>query len=109
MLIRLSALVKGPCDPSTCLDVILHLVSMSGDASIPANDSAENVSETQQDPTISVEETPAAASPDFPSEADASAQNNEARLEQLEREHSTLRQEHETLSGQYVRLSLIHI
>ena len=99
MLIRLSALVVGPCDPSTCLDVILHLVSMSGDASIPANDSAADVSETQQDLTPSVEEIPAAASPDAPSEADLSAQNNQARLEQLEREHSTLRQEHETLSA----------
>jgi molecular chaperone GrpE len=78
---------------------------MSGDASIPANDSAADVSETQQDPTLSVEETPAAVSPDFPSEADASAQINEARLEQLEREHSSLRQEHETLSGQYVRIA----
>ena len=105
MLIRLSALVKGPCDPSTCLDVILHLVSMIGDASIPANDSAADVPETQQDPTASVEETPAAASPDSPSEADPSSQNNEARLEQLEREHSTLRQEHETLSAQYVRIA----
>ena len=63
MLIRLSALVEGPCDPSTCLDVILHLVSMSGDASIPANDSASDVPEAQQDPTPSVEETPDAASP----------------------------------------------
>ena len=105
MLIRLSALVKGPCDPSTCLDVILHLVSMIGDASIPANDSAADVPETQQDLTASVEETPAAASSDSLSEADPSAQNNEARLEQLEREHSTLRQEHETLSAQYVRIA----
>jgi molecular chaperone GrpE len=105
MLIRLSALVVGPYDPSTCLDVILHLVSMSGDASIPANDSAADVSETQQDLTSSVEETPGAASPDSASEGASSAQNNEARLEQLEREHSTLRQEHETLSGQYVRIA----
>ena len=105
MLIRLSALVVGPCDPSTCLDVILHLVSMSGDASIPANDSASDVPEAQQDPTASVEETPDAASPDPASEGVSSAQNNEARLEQLEREHSTLRQEHETLSGQYVRIA----
>ena len=105
MLIRLSALVVGPCDPSTCLDVILHLVSMSGDASIPANDSASDVPEAQQDPTSSVEETPDAASPDPASEGVSSAQNNEARLEQLEREHSTLRQEHETLSGQYVRIA----
>ena len=105
MLIRLSALVVGPCDPSTCLEVILHLVSMSGDASIPANDSAADVPETQQDPKPSVEETPAVASPDSPSEAGTPAQNNEARLEQLEREHSTLRQEHETLSAQYVRIA----
>ena len=105
MLIRLSALVVGPCDPSTCIDVILHLVSMSGDASIPANDSASDVPEAQQDPTASVEETPDAASPDPASEGVSSAQNNEARLEQLEREHSTLRQEHETLSGQYVRIA----
>ena len=105
MLIRLSALVVGPCDPSTCLNVILHLVSMSGDASIPANDSASDVPEAQQDPTASVEETPDAASPDPASEVVSSAQNNEARLEQLEREHSTLRQEHETLSGQYVRIA----
>ncbi|MEJ6828189.1 MAG: nucleotide exchange factor GrpE [Synechococcus sp. ArSW.bin.68] len=78
---------------------------MSGDASIPANDSAADVSETQQDLTSSVEETPGAASPDSASEGASSAQNNEARLEQLEREHSTLRQEHETLSGQYVRIA----
>ena len=105
MLIRLSALVVGPCDPSTCLDVILHLVSMSGDASIPANDSAADVPETQQDPTPSVEQAPDAASPDAASEGVPSALNNEARLEQLEREHSTLRQEHETLSAQYVRIA----
>ncbi|NCG15486.1 MAG: nucleotide exchange factor GrpE [Synechococcales cyanobacterium H12SWP_bin.12] len=105
MLIRLSALVVGPCDPSTCLDVILHLVSMSGDASIPANDSASDVPEAQQDLTASVEETPDAASPDPASKVVSSAQNNEVRLEQLEREHSTLRQEHETLSGQYVRIA----
>ena len=105
MLIRLSALVVGPCDPSTCLDVILHLVSMSADASIPANDSASDVPEAQQDLKSSVEETPGAASSDSASEGLPSAQNNEARLEQLEREHSTLRQEHETLSGQYVRIA----
>ena len=105
MLIRLSALVVGACDPSTCLDVILHLVSMSGDASIPANDSAADVPETQQDPTPSVDETLGAASSDSVSEGVSSAPNNDARLEQLEREHSTLRQEHETLSGQYVRIA----
>jgi len=109
MLIRLSALVVGPCDPSTCLDVILHLVSMSGDASIPANESASDVPEAQQDSTPSVEETPGTASPDSASEGvpsdQNSDQNNEARLEQLEREHSTLRQEHETLSAQYVRIA----
>ena len=105
MQIRLSPLVVSPYHLSTCIDVTSHLVSMSGDASIPANDSAADVPETQQDPTPSVEETPAAASPDSPSEAGTPAQNNEARLEQLEREHSTLRQEHETLSAQYVRIA----
>ena len=105
MLIRLSALVVGPCDPSTCLDVILHLDSMSADASIPSNDSASDVPEAQQDPTSSFEGTPDVASSDSASEGLPSVQNNEARLEQLEREHSTLRQEHETLSGQYVRIA----
>ena len=105
MQIRLSPLVVSPYHLSTCIDVTSHLVSMSGDASIPANDSASDVPEAQQDPTPSVEETPDAASPDPASEGVPSAQNNEARLEQLEREHSTLRQEHETLSSQYVRIA----
>ncbi len=105
MLIRLSALVVGPSDPAPCIDVISHLVSMSGDASIPANDSASDVPEAQLDPTPSIQEPPDAASPGSSSEGVPSAQDNEARLEQLEREHSTLRQEHETLSGQYVRIA----
>ncbi len=105
MQIRLSALVLGPCYLSTCIDVILHLVSMSGDASIPANDSASDVPEAQQDPTISLEEEPATNAPEAGEEPESSPMNNEARLEQLEREHDTLRQEHETLRSQYVRIA----
>ncbi len=106
MLIRLSALVEGPDDPSTCLDVNLHQVSMSGEASIPANDLASDVPESQKVPTTSAEEVPAATAPESATGNEgASAQNNEARLEQLESEHSTLRQEHETLSSQYMRIA----
>lgn len=39
------------------------------------------------------------------SAASQSAGNNEARLEQLEREHSSLREEHDTLRSQYMRIA----
>ena len=105
MQIRLSPLVVSPYHLSTCIDVTSHLVSMSGDASIPANDSASDVPEAQQDLTTSVDDEPATTAPDQGAESVSSPQTNEARLEQLEREHGTLRDEHETLRGQYVRIA----
>ena len=92
---------------------------MSGDAPTPAQDPSTEVSDDQQPGVTASESTEAATVDAAPSpEAAASepaipAGDNEARLVQLEREHSTLREEHEVLRGQYVRiaadLSLIHI
>lgn len=80
---------------------------MSGDASTPEQDPAQAVSDGQQPvetPSDPVETTPA---PDPGSSAEASPQtgDNEARLEQLEREHTSLRDEHDVLRGQYMRIA----
>ncbi|QNI46724.1 nucleotide exchange factor GrpE [Synechococcus sp. A15-60] len=84
---------------------------MSGDAPTPAQDPSTEVSDDQQPGVTASESTEAATVDAAPSpEAAASdpaipAGDNEARLVQLEREHSTLREEHEVLRGQYVRIA----
>ena len=84
---------------------------MSGDASTPAQDPSIEVSDGQQPGVTASESTEAASVDAVPtpeaavSEPAAPAGDNEARLEQLEREHSTLREEHEVLRGQYVRIA----
>ena len=84
---------------------------MSGDASTPAQDPSTEVSDGQQPGVTASESTEAASVDAVPtpeaaaSEPAAPAGDNEARLEQLEREHSTLREEHEVLRGQYVRIA----
>ncbi|MBL6742574.1 MAG: nucleotide exchange factor GrpE [Synechococcus sp. BS301-5m-G53] len=79
---------------------------MSGDVSTPEQEPAQAVSDGQQpavNPTDSVE---AAASPDSGTVAEApQSGDNEARLEQLEREHNSLRDEHDVLRGQYMRIA----
>ncbi len=84
---------------------------MSGDASTPAQDPSSAVSDGQQPGVTASDSTQAAPADAVPTpdaaaaESAASAGDNEARLEQLEREHSTLREEHEVLRGQYVRIA----
>ena len=69
---------------------------MSGDASTPAQDPSTEVSDGQQPGVMASESTEAASVDAVPtpeaaaSEQAAPAGDNEARLEQLEREHSTL-------------------
>ena len=79
---------------------------MSGDVSTPEQEPAQAVSDGQQpavNPTDSVE---AAASPDPATVTEApQSGDNEARLEQLEREHNSLRDEHDVLRGQYMRIA----
>jgi len=80
---------------------------MSGDASTPEQDPAQAVADGQQpaetpnDPV----KTPSASDPGSAAEASPQTANNEARLEQLEREHTTLRDEHDVLRGQYMRIA----
>ena len=86
---------------------------MSGDASTPAQDPSSAGSDSQQpavNPNEMSETTPAvdkAPTPEAVVETESAPQSvdNEARLEQLEREHSALREEHEVLRGQYVRIA----
>ena len=86
---------------------------MSGDASTPAQDPSSAGSDGQQpavNPNEMSETTPAvdeAPTPEAVVETESAPQSvdNEARLEQLEREHSALREEHEVLRGQYVRIA----
>ena len=86
---------------------------MSGDASTPAQDPSSAGSDGQQpavNPNEMSETTPAAdeaPTPEAVAETESAPQSvdNEARLEQLEREHSALREEHEVLRGQYVRIA----
>ena len=86
---------------------------MSGDASTPAQDPSSAGSDGQQ-PDVTPNETadtpPAmdeAPSAEAAAETESGNQSvdNDARLEQLEREHSALREEHEVLRGQYVRIA----
>ena len=86
---------------------------MSGDASTPAQDPSSAGSDSQQ-PAVIPNETPETppvvdevSSTEETVETDSGSQSvdNEARLEQLEREHSALREEHEVLRGQYVRIA----
>ena len=86
---------------------------MSGDASPPAQDPSSAGSDGQQpavnpnetlDTTSVVDEAPSAEGA-VASESASQSLDNEARLEQLEKEHSTLREEHEVLRGQYVRIA----
>ncbi|WP_415408915.1 nucleotide exchange factor GrpE [Synechococcus sp. A10-1-5-9] len=79
---------------------------MSGDVSTPEQEPAQAVSDGQKpavNPTDSVE---AAASPDSGTVPEVpQSGDNEARLEQLEREHNSLRDEHDVLRGQYMRIA----
>ena len=86
---------------------------MSGDASNPAQDPSSAVSDGQQ-PDVTANETvekPQLMDEEPSAEAAAETESgnqsvdNDARLEQLEREHSALREEHEVLRGQYVRIA----
>ena len=85
---------------------------MSGDASTPAQDPSSAGSDSQQ-PAVIPNETPETppvvdevSSTEETVETDSGSQSvdNEARLEQLEREHSALREEHEAVS--YTHLTL---
>ena len=86
---------------------------MSGDASTPAQDPLSAGSDGEQpavNPNEISETTPVvdeAPTPEAVAETEPAPQSvdNEARLEQLEREHSALREEHEVLRGQYVRIA----
>lgn len=80
---------------------------MSGDASTPEQDPAQPVSDGQQPAEMSSDSVEPTAAPDPGATAEASPQagDNEARLEQLEREHTTLRDEHDVLRGQYMRIA----
>ena len=86
---------------------------MSGDASTPAQDPSSAGSDGQQPavtPNETLDTTPVvdeAASAEGAAESESGTQSvdNEARLEQLEKEHSALREEHEVLRGQYVRIA----
>ena len=86
---------------------------MSGDASTPAQDPSSAGSDGQQpgvNPNETLDTTPVvdeAASAEGAAESESGTQSvdNEARLEQLEKEHSALREEHEVLRGQYVRIA----
>ena len=83
---------------------------MSGDPSSPAQEPVRDEA-LEGEARASVVE-PADVNADAEDQAaanqspvDQSTANNEARLEQLEREHSTLREEHETLRSQYMRIA----
>jgi molecular chaperone GrpE len=83
---------------------------MSGDPSSPAQEPVRDEA-LEGEARASVVE-PADVNADAADQAaanqspvDQSTANNEARLEQLEREHSTLREEHETLRSQYMRIA----
>ena len=80
---------------------------MSGDPSSSAHDSAADAAVSGQGPeaaadTVELQPDAAAASV---AEGAPAGNDNEARLEQLEREHSSLREEHETLRSQYMRIA----
>jgi len=75
---------------------------MSGDAPTPAHDPAAEgfEAEVPQEPMVSM-----SSDEDQPSSPSAPPADNEARLLQLEQEHSSLREEHETLRSQYMRIA----
>ena len=74
---------------------------MSGDPSSSAHDSAADASAPE--PIAASQDSPPATS--ATEETSPQDQDNNARLEQLEREHSSLREEHETLRSQYMRIA----
>ena len=83
---------------------------MSGDPSSPAQEpvrdealEGEARASVVEPADVNAEAADQAAANQSP--VDQSTANNEARLEQLEREHSTLREEHETLRSQYMRIA----
>ena len=81
---------------------------MSGDPSSPANDLATDAAASGQVADAAAEsvEAPVADAAAGVAEQPATdARDNDARLEQLEREHSSLREEHETLRSQYMRIA----
>ena len=81
---------------------------MSGDPSSPANDLAADAAASGQVADAAAEsvDAPVADAAAGVAEHPASdARDNDARLEQLEREHSSLREEHETLRSQYMRIA----
>ena len=79
----------------------MQQVSMSGDPSSSAHDSAADASAPE--PIAASQDAPPATS--VTEETSPQDQDNNARLEQLEREHSSLREEHETLRSQYMRIA----
>ncbi len=81
---------------------------MSGDPSSSAHDSAADAAVSGQGPEAAADTAelqPDAAAASVAEGAPAGGNDNEARLEQLEREHSSLREEHETLRSQYMRIA----
>ncbi|QNG27688.1 nucleotide exchange factor GrpE [Synechococcus sp. HK01-R] len=94
---------------------------MSGDLSSPAHESTAGGGSEVPSSSVSPESAAqqpsdsstdgSAGSMDSPTASETvdgsteSAADNSARLEQLEREHSSLREEHETLRSQYMRIA----
>ncbi len=74
---------------------------MSGDAPNPAQDPVAEGLEA----SVPLESVAPMNSDDQPSGQSAPLADNEARLQQLEQEHSSLREEHETLRSQYMRIA----
>ncbi|RZO52566.1 MAG: nucleotide exchange factor GrpE [Prochlorococcus sp. MED-G132] len=75
---------------------------MSGDAPTPAHDPAAEGLEA----SVPLESGASMNSDEGqPSGQSAPLADNEARLQQLEQEHSSLREEHETLRSQYMRIA----
>ena len=75
---------------------------MSGDAPTPAQDPAAEGLEA----SVPLESVASMNSDEGQSSAQsAPLADNEARLQQLEQEHSSLREEHETLRSQYMRIA----
>ena len=74
---------------------------MSGDPSTPAQDPAVEGFEAE----VPAESTVSMSSDQAQPSSSAPSADNEARLLQLEQEHSSLREEHETLRSQYMRIA----
>ncbi|KGG31329.1 Heat shock protein GrpE [Prochlorococcus sp. MIT 0703] len=80
----------------------MQTVSMSGDAPTPAHDPAAEDLEA----SVPLESVASMNSDEGQSSGQsAPLADNEARLQQLEQEHSSLREEHETLRSQYMRIA----